>query len=82
LPLKASKQTNFFLRDLKHKYRKTVGDVILHELGETRNAHRTRFGTFQGKYALMVGLQNEKCQDINHIEIFPVLGYYAVLIDS
>jgi hypothetical protein len=82
LPLKASKQSNFFLRDLKHKYRKTAGDAILHELGETRNAHRTLFGTFHVKYALMIGLQYEKCQDINHIEIFHVLGYYAVLIDS
>jgi hypothetical protein len=69
LPLKTSKQTNFFVRDLKHKYSRTVGDAILHELGETRNAHRTLFGTFQGKYALMVGPWHEKCQDIYHIEI-------------
>jgi len=82
LPLTASKQTNFFARDLKRKYSKRVGDAILHELAETRNAYRALFGTHQGKYALMVGLWHERCQDIKHIEIFPVLGYYAVLIGN
>jgi len=69
LPLKPSKKTNFFLRDLGHKYSKTVGDAILHEMGETRNAYRTLFGTLQGKYARMVGLWYEKFQDINRTEI-------------
>jgi len=68
------------VRYLKRKYSKTEGDAILHELAETRNVYRALFGTLQGKYALMVGLRHERCQDIKHIEIFPVLGYYAVLI--
>jgi hypothetical protein len=66
--LNQARNQTFFVRDLKHKYSKTVGDAILHEMGATGNAYQTLFGTLQGKYASMVGLWYEKFQ-INRIKI-------------